>query len=706
MEQSPKTTAQRIQHDISKVWPEWQIVSCLGRGSYGTVYRALRKDNNLESHAAIKVISIPSDSWEVETLRSEGMDDNSAKTYLYDIVSDFTDEIRMMEQFKGLPNIVSVEDYKVVEKSDEIGWDIYIRMELLTPFNQYACDKQLTENEVIKLGCDICTALEICSQCNIIHRDVKPANIFVNKFGYFKLGDFGVARTVQSTHGSYSQKGTFFYMAPEVAYGNKYDARVDIYSLGLVLYRLLNNNRMPFLDTEKQLLNPNERRNAMDRRMKGDPLPAPVGASPAMAQVILRACAFDPNQRFASATEMKNALQAVATGTYRSEKAPEHTTPMRKAPVADKPIAAPAVPAADSTTPVRKAAPVENPQDGKTVSVRKVPTAPKQKKVRAAVPKHPRNATKRTPWIIGGAVAGLAAILLVVFLSLNGFRTVDGQTYYLKNGSRLTGLQEIGRNTYYFTDDGVMVTGKRKLDGNLYYFSDPDGKMLTGWQVIDGNRYYFNDSGVMLRGLNSIDNNVYYFQNNGIMLTGWKTVNGKQYYFANDGTALTGWQEIDGNTYYFADDGVALTDWQEIDGKKYFFDKNGKLTTDQISNDKTPNLTGFQTIEGKTYYFNENGKIQAGFQKINGNTYYFDLSNGMVTGWLEIAQSPIIYAPTGGLVSSKRSYYFNENGIMQTGWQKIDKNTYYFDSSGLMVIGKQEINGKTYHFDKNGVLID
>ena len=57
-----------------------------------------------------------------------------------------------MESFKGVQNIVSVEDYKVLENKEEIGWNIFIRMELLTPFNKYTADKKLTETEVIKLG--------------------------------------------------------------------------------------------------------------------------------------------------------------------------------------------------------------------------------------------------------------------------------------------------------------------------------------------------------------------------------------------------------------------------------------------------------------------------------------------------------------------------------------------------------------------------
>ena len=302
---------------LKKVWPEWQIEKQIGKGSFGIVYEAVRRDHNVESHAAIKVISIPTDTSEIDSLRSEGLSINDTKAYFKGIVNDFVSEIQLMESMKGIQNIVSVEDYKVVEKTDEIGWDIYIRMELLTPFNTYTCDKKLTESEVIKLGCDICSALEICGQRNIIHRDIKPENIFINDFGYFKLGDFGIARKLENATGGFSQKGTPNYMAPEVIRGNDYDARVDTYSLGLVLYRLMNDNRLPFLDTEKQLLNYIERKNAVDRRINGEPLPPPCNASPNMANLILRSCAFDINQRFASASDMKQALESVSNGTYQ-----------------------------------------------------------------------------------------------------------------------------------------------------------------------------------------------------------------------------------------------------------------------------------------------------------------------------------------------------------------------------------------------------
>ena len=344
---------------LKQIWPEWQIEGkSLGKGSFGVVYKAVRRDHGVESDAAIKAISIPTDPSEVDSLRSEGLNMNATRTYLQGIVNDFVSEIQLMESLKGVQNIVSVEDYKVVEKTGEIGWDIYIRMELLTPFNAYICDKKLTEKEVIKLGCDICTALEICAKRNIIHRDIKPENIFINDFGDFKLGDFGIARKLENMTVGLSQKGTFNYMAPEVADSSEYDARVDIYSLGIVLYRLLNGNRLPFLDTEKQLLNPNERRNAVDRRLRGEELPAPCDATPAMADLILRACAYDPNMRFASATEMKQALMSVANGTYQIGACNlDRTTSVRKA-----------AGSYDKTTSVRKAPAASNQESASAVN--------------------------------------------------------------------------------------------------------------------------------------------------------------------------------------------------------------------------------------------------------------------------------------------------------------------------------------------------
>ena len=101
-----------------------------------------------------------------------------------------------------------------------------------------AKEEKLTEEDVLRLGIDLCRALEYCQKQNIIHRDIKPENIFVSRFGEFKLGDFGIARNWDRGASGLSKKGTFSYMAPEMYKGEEYDSRADIYSLGIVLYKL------------------------------------------------------------------------------------------------------------------------------------------------------------------------------------------------------------------------------------------------------------------------------------------------------------------------------------------------------------------------------------------------------------------------------------------------------------------------------------
>ena len=147
---------------LKNVWPEWLIEEpAIGRGSYGVVYKAVKRERDLESYAAVKVISIPRDESEYDTLIAEGLTADNSKSAIDKIVNGFVNEIKLMEAFKGVQNIVSVEDYKVCEKAQGVGYDIYIRMELLSPFAKHLANKDMDEAAVIKLGTDICTALEL-----------------------------------------------------------------------------------------------------------------------------------------------------------------------------------------------------------------------------------------------------------------------------------------------------------------------------------------------------------------------------------------------------------------------------------------------------------------------------------------------------------------------------------------------------------------
>lgn len=301
-------------------WPEWKIIEKIGEGSFGKVYKAQRTERGKSFYSAIKIINIPGSQSELNSVRSETGDDQAARQYFQNLVEECIQEISTMEYFRGNSYIVSVEDFKVMEYLDAIGWEISIRMEYLTSFMDCCAEKQLTENEVIQLGLDLSKALEYCRKLNIIHRDIKPENIFVSRFGDFKLGDFGIAREQAHTMSNMSKKGTYSYMAPEIYKGEKYDSSIDIYSLGIVLYKLMNQNRLPFLSLDKQLITYRDKETALARRMAGEKMPAPVNASASFSHIILKACAYEPGKRYRKPEDMLRDLEKLRLAPVNAEK--------------------------------------------------------------------------------------------------------------------------------------------------------------------------------------------------------------------------------------------------------------------------------------------------------------------------------------------------------------------------------------------------
>lgn len=290
---------------------KWYFVKKLGSGAYGTVFEVERRDfANMK--AALKIISIPASDQEIESYREENydLDEKSITSYFYGFVESFQHEIQLMMQLAGHSNIVSYMNDEIIRHDGEIGWDILIRMELLTPINRHFKNSSPSEKDVIKLGIDMCKALEVCRKYNIIHRDIKPSNIFISDIGDYKLGDFGVARTLEKTSGLLSKKGTVTYMAPEVYKGQAYDASVDIYSLGIVMYRLMNNNLEPFR-TDRTFA---DAENANFKRMIGEELCAPSNASRELSDIILKACSYEASKRYSSPKEMMKELEDILYG--------------------------------------------------------------------------------------------------------------------------------------------------------------------------------------------------------------------------------------------------------------------------------------------------------------------------------------------------------------------------------------------------------
>lgn len=291
------------------VFDHWQIKDFLGSGSGGksAVFRLSRVDSTW-GKSALKVINLIEEKGNIDTIS-----DYRRKEYeqaKVECKKAAEQEVRLMDELHGNTNIVDYLDHKFVDWSDETGFgcDMLIRMELLEDLRGKLRDgHQYSEKDVLKIGRDICAALVLCHQKGILHRDIKPENIFINSDGNFKLGDFGVSRILSAAPTAVASTGigTPEYAAPEQFTG-RHDKRVDIYSLGLVLYELTNGNKLPFASTGYA------RPVDVERRQMGEPLPAPCNASKAFANVILKACAHKKEDRYQTAEELLTALDRLS----------------------------------------------------------------------------------------------------------------------------------------------------------------------------------------------------------------------------------------------------------------------------------------------------------------------------------------------------------------------------------------------------------
>ena len=296
------TTGTRVFHD-------WIIVRKIGQGTIGNVYEIKKEGYGEEIRSALKVIRIPQSQSDIKEAVNEGMTKNEVIDYFRKSVDEILREIQIMASLKEHPNIVTYEDHCVVKHENEIGWDILIKMELLTPFQKWQMEHLMEDGVTVRLGCEISKALSYMADHGFVHRDVKPENIYVDFLGKFKLGDFEITGTIEKINDGLVKIGTECYMAPEVYLGKEYNVQADVYSLGVVLYRLLNHDRLPFYPPITEKITEDDRKNALMRRIQGLPVPEPANGSAELKAVVLKACEYLPENRYASMSGFHNALQ-------------------------------------------------------------------------------------------------------------------------------------------------------------------------------------------------------------------------------------------------------------------------------------------------------------------------------------------------------------------------------------------------------------
>ncbi len=295
---------------VLPTWPDWETEYLIGRGGFGAVYQIRRDVLGEEEYAALKVIRIPRDQSEIDDMRSEGLDKESITETFKDNLKGIVAEYSLMRKLVGCANIIHCDDVRYVQHPDGIGWDIYIKMELLTPLVKAlpSAPRPIPVDTTLRVGIDICRALEICQSHGIVHRDIKPQNIFLSPNGDYKLGDFGVAKTMERTMRA-TMVGTLKYMAPEISFNRPYHTSADIYSLGMVLYWMLNQRRHPFMPLPPAKITAEVEEAAHVRRMRGEPLPAPDTGGPELSRIVLKACAYDPGDRYSTAAQLRKDLE-------------------------------------------------------------------------------------------------------------------------------------------------------------------------------------------------------------------------------------------------------------------------------------------------------------------------------------------------------------------------------------------------------------
>lgn len=279
----------------------WKVVSFLGAGAFGCVFKLEREDLGAKFVSALKVISLT---------KKIGAEDDSLES-LQDAISLEAKELLHLYSLGGHQNVVGWHNHQIfnIRDSESVTALMAVMMDYLP--NNLAREIRkgpIPWQRTMQILADCLRGLAHIHSKQVIHRDIKPENIFINDEGMARIGDFGVARQVSDTSQAETRVGTPLYIAPEVIkdpYGHGYDFQVDIYSLGLVGYEMLTGH-LPFLEESK-----GNKNMMVKKRLSGAMITMPDSLPRGVRDVILGAVQYDPNQRYSSSLDFLAAVERV-----------------------------------------------------------------------------------------------------------------------------------------------------------------------------------------------------------------------------------------------------------------------------------------------------------------------------------------------------------------------------------------------------------
>lgn len=287
---------------VSPLLDGMEIIRCLTDNGASSLY--LLRHTGGEAFI-LKRISIPESQTQVEALLITGAaaNEEEAQRYYEQRVADYEDSLKALAPLRGSSNCATYLDYQVCAREEGVGFELYLLSERFVTLPVYLDENAMTHLRALNLGLDLCTALCELRGQDLIHRDIKPENIYLNAMGGFMIGDLGAVRISQLKFCTMPDRMISPYTAPEIADAmGDFNPTVDIYSVGMVLYRILNGNHGPFEDENTSETAANK------LRLSGEPLPSPLYADYELADIILKACAFEPADRFQHPDELLQEL--------------------------------------------------------------------------------------------------------------------------------------------------------------------------------------------------------------------------------------------------------------------------------------------------------------------------------------------------------------------------------------------------------------
>ncbi len=242
----------------------------------------------------VKIISTPANQTQLDALILSGAFPNKEAVleYFKTITDDIVEEITVLQKLSQLEGFLPVENYQVETMDDESGFDLYMLSKYRNTLEQKLRRGSLSQLEAVNLALDMCAALSVCRRSGYLYVNLKPENVYLSDENGYRIGDVGFMKLDSLKYASLPDRYRSSYTAPEIADAySKLNTTLDIYALGLMLYQVYNDGNLPTQGDEQD-----------------SSFAPPAYADYEMAEIILKACAQNPEDRWQEPVQMGQAL--------------------------------------------------------------------------------------------------------------------------------------------------------------------------------------------------------------------------------------------------------------------------------------------------------------------------------------------------------------------------------------------------------------